>query len=523
MTLNLLKSKWIYLIFLSAILALLCMPPFYFWWLSFLALAPLFIAIHHQTYKNTFFFGIIFGFLIYLGTFYWVIPSVSSVSNIHWIYSSLICLSVFFLIGIAYGGLFLLIKYSLEKWHYFTIFLMPAFEFLVLPVFPISVGYIWGDSLLGAQAADIGGIYFLSFITNLYGYLIYLIIQKKISPKKGFGALAILFLFHFGYGYTRYSIITDSTSTESIKIMIVQPAISPVQKRDRPTKTYIEVIAQLNKAIEQNSDADLIVLPESIFVPIMKDKDPRLTTFKKILKPHQAICWGCNTSKVVSNNKQFFNSIGFLDNASTSTWKYYQKQNLLLIGEYIPFIENFPDLKKSIEEASHINQFTPGEKLVSFEKKSFKILPSICFENMFSVLMAKKLKEIDGADILLNISEDGWFGDTNAQPIHYFVTKLRAIEFRRPLIRSLNIGISAVVDERGVEISKIKNNAGEFTSLTKTNSFEKYIVVCEIKKKSSFSFYGAIGYFFPYFCSLILLFILGQGIRTFNNRPKDSK
>ncbi|PCJ60004.1 MAG: apolipoprotein N-acyltransferase [Planctomycetota bacterium] len=511
------KPNGFYSILISIILILLCIPPFNFWFLAFLVLIPVFFTIHQQTYKQVFFTGTLFGFLFYLGIFYWVIPSVSSVSGIHIIFSSLICLTAFFLIGIAYGGLFLLIKFSLHNSLYLTPFLFPAFEFLILPVFPIGIGYVWGDSLLGAQAADIGGIYFLSFITNLYGFIVLLIITKKSSTKKGLSCLAVLLFIHFGYGYTRYVTITKMDSTDAIKIMIVQPAISPIQKRDETEKTYIEVMTQLIKAIEQNKDIDLIILPESIFVPTMADKDVRLDAFKKVLTSQQAICWGCNTRQ----DEKYFNSIGFIDNSSKAKWKYYQKQNLLLIGEYIPYINNFPALKKSIEKITQINHFSPGEKLVSFEKKSFTILPSICFENMFSIKMAKKLNQIKGADILLNISEDGWFGDTNAQPIHYFVTKLRAIEFRRPLVRSLNVGISAVVDERGVEISKIKNNSGELTDLTRTNSFEKSIVICEIKKKSSFSFYGYIGYFFPYICSVILLFLLGQGLIRFNKNRRN--
>ena len=168
----------------------------------------------------------------------------------------------------------------------------------------------------------------------------------------------------------------------------------------------------------------------------------------------------------------------------------YNKIKLLLFGEYLPFSNIIPAVKY-ISPAS--GDFTPGSDLSIMEiaDKGIKIGPLICYEDIipsFSRDFALK-----GANILINLTNDAWFGESFAPFEHLLVSVPRAVETRRYLIRSTNTGVSAVISP----IGKVSNE---------TSIFKKEVFEDEVALLYSNTVYMKLGDIFPWICLVLLVF-----------------
>lgn len=487
----------------------LCLPPFAFSWLSPFVLLPIWFEFEKsKSLRKDFFNGLCFGFFIYITLFYWVPGSIAKITQMHSLLSYLLSILGFACMGVLYGGLFVLIKYLLPKTPWLIPFIIPGFELICLPVFPISFGYAWRNSISGVQIADIGGVYFLSSLCCLYSYLIYLGIKNTTLRFKYWGVVLGLILIQYSYGVYRIYSIKNSTSRATLTVSILQTGVEPIVKRDRTENTYKVVSQQLKNAVAESPDTQLFVLPESIFVPAFKDEnDIRLAELRALMNENQALLFGCNTK----DQDKYFNSMGLIKrvvgehsskpSSDENEFQYYQKKKLLFLGEYLPFSKSLADLSKSISSYIKINQFSAGESLTRFSVNEFKIFPFICIESMYSRWVAETNKELSGTDLLVNISEDGWFGTSKASILHSYANTMRAIEMRRPLIRCVNVGVSGFTNEWGLIESKDAFN----TPISKIDYSKSYHFKTIIPHKSTFSFYAWGGHHFENLC--ITLFI----------------
>jgi apolipoprotein N-acyltransferase len=129
----------------------------------------------------------------------------------------------------------------------------------------------------------------------------------------------------------------------------------------------------------------------------------------------------------------------------------YHKQVLVPVGEYFPFLDILPWLIKLTPYTDgYVPSLTPGPGPRSFEVGGVRYAPIICFEDTIpSVARRAVLDPAGHADILLNLTNDGWFRGSSEQPAHLAICVFRAVECRRPLARAVNTGISAVVNGNG--------------------------------------------------------------------------
>ncbi|MCZ6555771.1 MAG: apolipoprotein N-acyltransferase, partial [Candidatus Dadabacteria bacterium] len=127
---------------------------------------------------------------------------------------------------------------------------------------------------------------------------------------------------------------------------------------------------------------------------------------------------------------------------------------LILFGEYLPFAKYIPAIK-NISPAS--GDFTPGDKLDLFEikEKGARIAPIICYEDIIPSFSRQFVNK--GANLIVNITNDAWFGKTIAPYQHLFISIPRAVETRKYLLRSTNTGISAIIDPVGRVVDRTDN------------------------------------------------------------------
>ena len=196
----------------------------------------------------------------------------------------------------------------------------------------------------------------------------------------------------------------------------------------------------------------LFVWPEGVFSgysynEILNFKE----LFKKNFSKNHFIILGSN--KLDLNSGQYFNSMLVLDN-NLEIIDNYNKRKLVPFGEFLPF-ENFLNnfgLKKITEG---YGSFLEGKTYKNIIVNNFNILPLICYEIIFTDLIQKSKRE---TNLIINISEDGWFGDTIGPNQHFAKSIFRAIENNTFLVRSANKGISAIIDNKGNIVKQLNRN-----------------------------------------------------------------
>ncbi len=177
----------------------------------------------------------------------------------------------------------------------------------------------------------------------------------------------------------------------------------------------------------------------------------------------------------------------------------YRKRHLVIFGETIPFVDSFPFLKKIYEQQSGMEyggSFTPGESLeplpIHVGKALVSAIPTICFEDSVARLTRKFARA--EPQVIVNVTNDGWFKSSPAAAQHFANARFRAIELRRPMLRCANTGVSAALDSTG---STIHPATGKPQILTdaKGSHFTRGSLLVDVKVplQPSFSLYAVIG------------------------------
>jgi apolipoprotein N-acyltransferase len=178
----------------------------------------------------------------------------------------------------------------------------------------------------------------------------------------------------------------------------------------------------------------------------------------------------------------------------------YRKHHLVIFGETIPFVDSIPLLKMIYEWQAGVpyrGSFTPGTSFDPLPIATAKgtvigAIPTVCFEDSVPRLTRRFVRE--GPQVIVNVTNDGWFKESAAAAQHFANARFRAIELRRPMLRSANSGVSAAVDSIG---STVHPDSGKPQVLTDANGshFTRGSLLAEldVPLRPSFSLYAVIG------------------------------
>ena len=249
------------------------------------------------------------------------------------------------------------------------------------------------------------------------------------------------------------------TVAKSLRIAIVQPNIAITNRSRDDWLVVQENLKQLILQIENEQNIDLIVFPE-VPVPISYRYYKEDEDFFKLLIENTSLLLTTikPLSESLENDTGYFNTMELIEENSVK--QDYAKQVLLPFGEYLPFEKNLPWLREIFPFAPN---YKPGKQSALFEVNnskdiSFKAIPLICYEAVFSEQVAKGVAQ--GGEFLINSSNDAWFYHTAGKRVHFALSLFRSIEYRKYLVRTTNTGLTAVIDPYGniVEGSQIKEN-----------------------------------------------------------------
>jgi apolipoprotein N-acyltransferase len=337
-----------------------------------------------------------------------------------------------------------------------------ALEMIIARLF---TGFPW--NILGSSQFQLLPIIQISSVTGIYGvsFLLVWVSLSLLSATLGlmqrpqmrsawigeiilpFGVVAILFVVGLRQLQTR------SDSTRTLRVTLVQPSIpqTVIWEESKDEERFAEILRLSQHALSNRTD--LIIWPESAI--------PRpLRFWHEIFDPISDLARTNHVWMIVGSddleqkqkseidspeNRLYFNS-SFLISSRGKLMEDYRKHALVIFGEYVPLARWLPFMKwfTPIE-----GQFTPGEHPVPFILDDLKVKTSvlICFEDIFPHL-ARAYAEPD-TDFLVNLTNNGWFGEGAAQWQHAAGAVFRAIENRIPLVRCTNNGLTCWVDDHG--------------------------------------------------------------------------
>ena len=427
---------------------------------TWVALLPLLVAIRGQRLRRAALLGLVAGTVAHLLGVYWLIGTMVRFGGV----PAGISFILYLLIATAFGTIYipftlgcrLLPDKCLEATMPGALFIAAAYstsEYIFPGLFPWRIGYSQIHILPLAQIADVTGADGLTFLTALGSAVLYQLLgayQRRSQPWPWLSvlSLAMLLAAAFGYGAPRLVTVRERLSgSEMLRVALLQPNV-PFDEKFDPALADRNIAQLFNMSASAAADkATLIVWPETGYRHPLVSSTERLDLPVSI--PANSFLYvGANVFELRDGGYNAYNSLLAVAADGTVLGR-YDKHRLFPFGEYMPYSDVFPALKK-ISEA--ISDFKAGSgPLIQQFPDGTVAGPLICYEDIFPGLSRQAV--LSGARLLVNVTNDAWFGDTAAPHQHLQLALFRSIENRIPMVRATNTGVTAIISPTG-EISR---------------------------------------------------------------------
>ena len=371
-----------------------------------------------------------------------------------------------------------LISLKIGEVHINVIITLSIFEYIRGEL--LNFPWLMPGSFFSSEEVLIQGFSFIGSYSMNVVFLIIIILPILIIKYKKISILPIILfltptLFLFIKSYDRYLNKPSLTFNESHLINVIQPNIEQKIKWINSLKfDHHQKLIDLSKRNQENNHllSILNIWPETAFLGLYpRDKSLLQDLSQKFLNPQKNEF--LFTGSISSHNNDYFNS-GLLVNSNAQIKNIYNKNILVPFGEFIPLRKLLP----KIDFFENKIDFSNGNKINAIAINNYyKFIPLICYEILFSNLIFKSLDH--ETSVIINITNDAWFGNSIGPIQHFQFAKIRAVEFGIPVIRVANTGYSGLVSPYGEVLKKLNlNEEGtiSFKLINKLNDtiFRKY-------------------------------------------------
>lgn len=454
---------------LSGVLLVLCFPRFYQGWLVWIALTPVISAVWlgPQGHRRAALLGWVTGVVFIAGTFHWL-------STLAGLFKTPLLVGIPVLLGL-YMGLYVafwtwFIAHLRTRWSSFSSsrqnLLIGALGACAWVAGEWIRGWLLGgfgwnglgvalhQSLAMIQIADITGIYGLTWLvafTNLMAVSIVARIVREFGPeflkriRWEFSITMAVIAGVFGYG-ARTILAPPAGTRVPVQIAAVQPNIPQHEKWDPKQEDEImQTLGQLTGVVAALSP-DLVLWPEAATPRGMfADQESYNFVLEQAEKGPFSLLIG--TVDADQSTGEDYNVAAMITEQG-ARHQVYRKIHLVPFGEYLPLRKSFP-LFALVAGNLVPSDFATGQEYTVFPlpKPPVRVSALICFEDTVGNLTRKFV--LNGADLLVNLTNDGWFEQTAAAEQHLANAIFRAVETRRPLVRCGNTGVTCGVDTLG--------------------------------------------------------------------------
>ena len=465
-------------VFSLGLLSSFSLPPYNFFYINFFSYPALLwvLLLFSKNKTLSFVLGWIFGFGYFISNLYWITNSLTFED----IFKPLIPFAIIIiplLLGLFYGISTLVFSFLNPKKNLLSILILATsfsiFEYIrsfLFGGFPWNlISFSFVNYLEFIQILSLTGTYtFNSIIILLFLLPTILFFNYKKNFKVNIFVFSIIVISAnhlWGKSNLReYELSKKKDLDFTIKIISPKININRYFQNENPSKFISELI---DISEPDPSQKTIFILPEGILSSIYFEdlKNFKNLFFNSFSEKHKIIL-GMN----IYENDKIYNSLLVLNNELKVLDKYY-KNNLVPFGEFLPFEKILHNLGfKKITQG--YQSFSPDSHRHPIKLNNYNFLPLICYEVIYS---GKINKSKANYDFILNISEDGWFGNSIGPHQHYSHLIFRSIEEGKAVIRSSNNGISAYISPKGQVIDKILATDKGFIEISSLKKSDKTI------------------------------------------------
>ncbi len=448
------QMRPVLLALVSGVLYFLAFPPVGAWPLAFVALVPLLVALGGRRPLHAALLGLISGSVTAVAGFYWLMPMLLQFSGM----PAAVCALLLLLLGLWQGG-----RMALSAWLHaraarggwpealaFPLALV-AGEALYPLLFPWFLGCALVPAPVIAQVADLGGPILLTLLLAVSNTAIALWLRPgRVRARTSSIAAVAAWVASIAYGAWRIARIDQAVSAAPRSLVGLVQGNIPMDisgadaYRDafrRQTQASRALVAKGASWIVWSESAFLYPVPESDAERFLADGLTRSLGRPAIL--------GALVYRNEGGGDRTFNSALVTDSQGRLRGR-YDKHHLLAFGEYLPFGETFPILYRLSPASGRI---TPGDGFSPLDIDGHRVAVLICYEDILPGFVREAV-QATSPELLVDVTNDAWFGPTAEPELHLALARLRAIEHRTFLVRAANTGVTSVVDPAGRVVAR---------------------------------------------------------------------
>lgn len=451
---------WIFIL-LSAVCMILAFSPISMGFLAWIGLVPFFLVIEKSDWKDAFITGFLWGGLVALGTLYWI-------GWATWIgFGFVVCIWPLYWASFA-----LLLHLALQvfgrKGYWCAPFLWTLMEWIssLGPLaFPWNVlAYTQTQMPVFIQWASFTGALGISFWIVTLNVLVFFFVQTQDRIFRIRWILGYFLTLGIPFIYGMQAFSHREASERVLKVALVQGNVDPYKKWSESFLDSNFVIYDRLTRKLINDSVDLVVWPETATACFLRHRFVYLNWVKFLADTlHVPILTGTLDYEWKENHAPAMFNAALLVHPNSWNLDIYRKMRLVPFSERVPFSDHFSRVVSFLQKyIPEIGDYSPGDSVVVFSfhtsknTQSHRFSSVICYESVFPYLIQKFV--FKGAEFLVVITNDGWFGNTSGPRQHAQIAVLRAIETRRWIVRCANTGISEIIDPWGKVIASTQWN-----------------------------------------------------------------
>ena len=440
---------------ISGLLIALSFPNTGLSFLAWIALIPLLMALEDASIRTTFRVGFTCGLIAYSGILYWLNIVFTHYGHLPWAVAIPVYLLLVAWLSMFYGLAMITARIG-EMYGIKSAFSLPvawvAFDLIrsfLFSGFPWAMlGYSQYRILPLIQIADVVGVYGITALIVLTNVVLYRVLRavsgtKVPYPVKSAIILLLLMIAMLFYGFNRLNIQENPTASQ-LSVALIQGNI-PQDVKWSPSfrDQTIDIYERLSREAAKDG-VDLVVWPESAMPFFFQDEPVRAERLRVLARELNApLLFGSPAHELRNGRSTFLNS-AFVIAPTGETIGRSDKIHLVPFGEYVPLGKFLTFINKFVVG---IGDFSPGERAIPINIGQTSVGILVCYEVIFPELPREYVR--NGARILINITNDAWFGKSSAPYQHLAIAAFRAVETRTPIIRAANTGVTAIIDQNG--------------------------------------------------------------------------
>ncbi len=467
-------------------------------WLVWFCLIPVLWAFGEhrvKTVRQALWAGWLTGLVAHMGVYTWLIGMLADFGGLPFggAFAGYVIICVVQSVLFGFWGVWMFLLH--RRLHVDLIWAAPITmvlaEWLIPALFPSYMANSLHARIVMIQACELWGVLGLTFAATLvcacgYAVLAWLF-GRRTFPTLGLCATSALLIFMLVFGWRSVADVdkTLAQTHEELTVGLVQTNMGIFEKTANPDEGLRR---HRDQSLEIEAEkVDLIIWPESGYYYAL---DPAVHNVKpQVLGRLQTpLMFGGMRVSYGQAGKQIFNS-AFLTDAQGELTASYDKTHLVAFGEFLPLGDYFPVLYQLSPQTSH---FYRGSHVRPMPFMGMRLGTLICYEDILPQFVRRVMDQ--HPDVLINLTNDAWFGESREPRIHLALATFRAVEQRRFLVRAANTGISAIIDPAG-------------RVLVETPTFARANLIGKVKPMHGLTFYQQVGDWPGWVC---LLFFIGR-------------